>query len=218
MPARRLAAALVLAIAILAAPPAQARWTDRVAVTKAFTAFVAALAARDAEAGLALLSRATPAEWEALQALALRGGRDSVAALAPGRRLVVFAMRHHEPEFVRGEAPAREQIAAAFRAGLADRRTIERLEAGDVVVDGAAASARVYVSGLPSPVRAGFVREGDGWKLDLAATLDHAGRFVARSAAQARASEDAILAGLLLATSNQRPTTRIWEPLAADPR
>lgn len=213
----RLPVVFAVALAVLASPARGGR-SDRAAVTETFAAFVRALAARDADAGLRLVSAASVLEWERLRRLALRAPRREVEALPPGHRLAVFALRHGAPSFIRGDASAREQLAAALRAGLAEPKLAELLDIGDVVVRAPRASARVYVSGLPSPLRAGFVREGEAWKLDLPSTLEHAGRFVARSAAEAGTSDDAIIAGLLLFASKERPTARVYEPLEAPAR
>jgi hypothetical protein len=130
-----------------------------------------------------------------------------------GRRLVVFALRHREPAFLARDGDPRELAAHAIRAGLADREGLARIELGDVVVRDGRASGVLYAAGIPSGFRAGFVREEERWKLDLPLTLDAVGRMVARSAAAADSSEDAVIAGLLYLASGERPTTRIWRPL-----
>ena len=58
------------------------------------------------------------------------------------------------------------------------------------------------------------MREDGVWKLDLPATIDAAGRVVTRAAKASEASEDSIIAGLLLVSSGARPSAQIWEPLA----
>ena len=61
-----------------------------------------------------------------------------------------------------------------------------------------------------------IVREDGAWKLDLGATIDAAGRVVTRAAKAADASEDSVIAGILMVSSGARPTARIWEPMARD--
>ena len=81
-------------------------------------------------------------------------------------------------------------------------------------MQGDRASGQLFASGLPSGFRAGFVREDGVWKIDLPATIDAAGRVVTRAAKASEASEDSIIAGLLLVSSGARPTAQIWQPLA----
>lgn len=210
---RRFAIAVALATTLLPAV-APARPSDRALVQATFREFVAALGDRDAAAGVASLSKASIAEWQRDRALALEGAKSEVAALPPGRRLAVLALRHHAPRFLAKEGSPDELAGHAIRAGMADRAELARIELGDVVVKGERASGQLFASGLPSGFRAGFVREDGRWRLDLPMTLDSAGRVVTRAAAASDSSENAVIAGLLFATSGTRPTSRIWTPLA----
>lgn len=206
-------AALLAAVALLAAPVHAAGPSDRKQVHTAFRGFVRAVGARDGAAGTALLSRASFGEWQRCREAAFTGTRDEVAALSPGRRLLVFAMRHHRPAFLERTGTPRELGAHAIESGLADEESLARVELADVVVKGDRAVGSLIVAGLPSSFRAGFVREGGGWKLDLPATLDSASRVITHAAEASGGTEDSVIAGLIYASSGVRPTTRIWEPL-----
>jgi hypothetical protein len=204
---------LSLVLALLETP-AQARPSDAAQVRQSFARFAAALAARDADAGQRELSMASFAEWERDREFALHGTRAEVAAQPPGRRLVVMALRHHEPRFLSRDGSPRELVGYALGSGLADRKSLAMIELGDVVVKGDRAGGQLFASGLPSGFRAGFVLEDGAWKLDLPTTIDAAGRVVTRAAKSADASEDSVIAGLLMVSSGARPTARIWQPLA----
>ena len=203
---------LSLVLSILETP-AQAGPSDTAQVRQTFVRFAAALAARDADAGQRELSMASFAEWERDRELALHGPRAEVAAQPAGRRLVVLALRHHAPKFLSREGSPRELVANALGSGIADRESLAMIELGDLAVQGDRASGQLFASGLPSGFRAGFVREDGAWKLDLPTTIDAAGRVVTRAAKSAEASEDSVIAGLLMVSSGARPTARIWEPL-----
>ncbi|RIL04705.1 MAG: hypothetical protein DCC71_13175 [Proteobacteria bacterium] len=205
--------AIAAAIVSLHAP-AGAAASDRAQVHAAFRGFLRALAQRDADAGASLLSAASLPEWQRNRALALHAQREEVAAEPPGRRLVVFALRHYEPKFLAKDGSPRELVGHGIRAGVADRDGLARVELADVVVRGDRASGNLLASGLPSTFRADFVRERGAWKLDLPATIGSAGRTVSRAAAASGAEEDDVIAGLLLLASGERPTARIWQPLA----
>ena len=127
-----------------------------------------------------------------------------------------MALRHHAPRFLRREGSPRELAGYARGAGMADRDSLAAVELGDVVVKGERAGGQLFASGLPSGFRADFVREDGAWKLDLGATHEAAGRVVTRAAKAADASEDSVIAGLLMLSSGERPTSRIWEPMARD--
>lgn len=193
--------------------PAQARPSDATQVRQTFVRLIASLGARDADAGQRELSMASFAEWERDRELALHGTRAEVAAQPPGRRLVVMALRHHEPKFLSRDGSSRELVGYALGSGIADRNSLAMIELGDVAVTGEKAAGQLFASGLPSGFRAGFVREDGAWKLDLPTTIDAAGRVVTRAAKSAEASEDSVIAGLLMVSSGARPTARIWEPL-----
>jgi hypothetical protein len=216
-PAVKICSALVLACAVaFSQSPASAAPSDSAQVRATFASLAKAIAARDAEAGTRLLSAESLVEWQRDRDLALHGSRDTVAAQSPGRRLVVFALRHHAPKFLARDGSPSELASYAIEAGLADRKSIAAIELGDVVVKGDRASGQLFASGWPSGFRAAFVREDGVWKLDLPATIDAAGRVVTRAATASDASEDSIIAGLLLVSSGARPTAQIWTPLAKD--
>jgi len=206
---------LSLVLALLETP-AQARPSDAAQVRQSFARLAAALAARDADAGLHVLSIASLLEWQRDRELALHGARAEVAAQSPGRRLVVMALRHHAPKFLSRDGSPRELVGYALGAGMASRDLLAMIELGDVAVKGERAGGQLFASGLPSGFRADFVREDGAWKLDLGASIDAAGRVVTRAAKAADASEDSVIAGLLMVSSGERPTTRIWQPLARD--
>jgi len=209
----RVRRAAVLAIAlVLLAPPARAA-SERVRVADAFRAFLRALADRDADAGVAVLSQASLVEWQRDRALALDAPRADVEALPPGRRLAVLALRHHEPRFLAQDGTPEALARRAIHAGLVDRDGVAQIELRDVVVQGDRASGQLFAAGLPSGFRAGFVREDDRWRVDLPATLDSAGRVVVQAAKASDSSENAVIAGLLYASSGTRPTLEIWKPL-----
>jgi hypothetical protein len=204
---------LSFAVALLQGQ-AHAAPSDATQVRATFANLAKALTARDGAAGTRLLSAESLAEWRHDRDLALHGSRDTIAAQSPGRRLVVFALRHHAPKFLARDGSPTELASHAIDAGLADRKSIAAIELGDVVVKGDRASGQLFASGLPSGFRAAFAREDGVWKLDLPATIDAAGRVVARAATAPDASEDSIIAGLLLVSSGARPTAQIWMPLA----
>jgi hypothetical protein len=210
---KHFALALSLLVALLQVP-AQAAPSDSAQIKKNFAQFLTALAARDAAASSSAVSSASSGEWQRDRALALRGTRDEVAAQSPGRRLVIFGLRHHAPTFLSREGSPQELLRNALGSGLTDPKTLAMIELGDVAVQGDRASGQLFASGLPSGFRAGFVREDGVWKLDLGATIEAAGRVVTKAAKASDATEDSVIAGLLMVTSGQRPTSQIWQPLA----
>lgn len=205
---------IALSIALASIPlVASARPSDRAQVQATFQEFVRALGDRDADAGVAVLSAASLDEWRRTRGLALDGKRSEVEALPAGRRFAVLALRHHAPPFLAKDGSSDELARHAIAAGLADREGLSRIEFGDVVVQKARASGQLFALGLPTGFRAGFVRERGRWRIDLPATLDSAGRVVTQAAKASDSPENAVIAGLLFATSGERPTAEIWKPI-----
>jgi hypothetical protein len=210
----RIASILAVALGVLLShAPAGAKQSSRAQVQTAFRGFLRALADRDADAGVALLSAASLVEWQRDRQLALTAPRAEVEALPPGRRLVVLALRHHAPDFLARDGSPRELASHAIRAGMVDREGAARVELADVVLREERAAGDILAGGFPSTFRAVFVHEAGAWKLDLPATLEAAGRVITRAAAASDASEDSVIAGLLTLSSGRRPTTKIWQPL-----
>ena len=97
---------------------------------------------------------------------------------------------------------------------MADRDSLAAIELADVVVNGDRAGGQLFASGLPSGFRADFVREDGAWKLDLGSTLEAAGRVVTRAAKASDASEDSVIAGLLMlarASARRRASGSRWQ-------
>jgi hypothetical protein len=205
-----IALALLAPLAVAAARPADE-------VRRSYASLARALVARDADATLALVSDASIAEWARLRELALRGSLGEVEALAPGPRLAVLALRHQAPVWLLRDGPPRELVANAVRSGLADRRAVEQLELADVaVLAPTRALGQLYATGLPSGLRAGFVRETGAWKLDLPVTLAGVGRIVSQVSATTGASESAVIVNLLSAATGEPVGGSVWKPLLAN--
>lgn len=209
--------ALAIGLLVLLAPLAVAAARPAEQVRSSYDALARALVARDADATLALVSEASITEWARLRALALRGSLTEVEALAPGPRLAVLALRHQAPVWLLRDGPPRELAAHAVRAGLADRRTAAQVSLADVaVLAPTRALGQLYASGLPSGLRAGFVREAGAWKLDLPTTLEGVGRVVSQVARTTGASESAVIVNLLAAASGEPVGGGVWKPLLAE--
>jgi hypothetical protein len=194
--------------------PLRAAASEERAVHDAFTSLVAALAARDGDATWTHVSDATWVEWGRDCAVALHGNVDAVQSLAPGPRLLVLALRHGAPAWARTSGTPRELADRAVHAGLVDGRRAHAVELGDVAVQGGRASGVLFVSGLPSPFRAVFVREEAAWKLDLPGTLEVAGRVLSRAARSNGTDESAVIVNLLAAVSGRPVGVEAWRPLA----
>jgi hypothetical protein len=207
----------VFALALATAASCAAGPRDAIEVRRCYAAFARAVAERDGEAGAALLSEASLREWERDRRVALHGSVDEVEALPPGPRLLVLALRHQAPVFLlRGGTP-RELAVHALASGLVDRGALAGIELGDVaLLARGRASALVLAAGLPSGVRAGFVRERGGWRLDLPSSLDSAGRVVRRTAQATGASESAVIVRLIAALSGEAVGGAVWQPLVGD--
>ena len=209
---KRLGAALV--VALLAAAPALATLSDAASIHRSFDALKRALAARDGDAAVALLSTASLAEWAQDRELVLHGSRAAVEALPPGRRLAVLALRHAQPVFLLRDGAPSELASAAVRGGLVDRTALEAIELGDVARLAAdRASGLVLAAGLPSGFRAGFVREHAAWRLDLPSSLAAAGHVVSQTAQATGLGETAVILNLIGAASGEPTSEAIWQPL-----
>jgi hypothetical protein len=125
----------------------------------------------------------------------------------------VLALRQQAPPFLRAGGTQQELLVRAVRSGLLDRDAAGLAEMGDVALQGERASGLLVVAGLPSGFRAGFVREGGAWRLDLGTSLDGAGRVVSGIARANGVGESAVIVNLLAAASGRRVGGEVWKPL-----
>lgn len=183
-------------------------------IRRAYEALEQAIVLRDANVALTRVSAASLDEWARLRQLALRGSRDEVEALAPGPRLAVLGIRHVAPIWLLRDGTPRDLASHAVRAGLADRRAVDRIDLADVaVLDRRRALGQIYAAGFPSGLRIGFVREQEHWRLDLESTLAGVGRIVSQVARSTGLSESRVILNLLEAVTGEAATNSVWRPL-----
>jgi hypothetical protein len=186
-------------------------------IRRAYEALEQAIVVRNADAALTRVSAASLDEWARLRQLALRGSRDEVEALAPGPRLAVLGIRHVAPIWLLRDGTPRDLASHAVRAGLADRRAVDRLDLADVaVLDRHRALGQLYAAGFPSGLRVGFVREQERWRLDLEATLVGVGRIVSQAARSTGLPESRVILNLLEAVTGEAATDSVWRPFAPE--
>lgn len=186
-------------------------------IRRAYEALEQAIVVRNADAALTRVSAASLDEWARLRQLALRGSRDEVEALAPGRRLAVLGIRHVAPIWLLRDGTPHDLASHAVRAGLADRRAVDRLDLADVaVLDHRRALGQLYAAGFPSGLRVGFVREQDHWRLDLETTLVGVGEIVSQAARSTGLPESRVILNLLEAMTGEATTDSVWRPLAPE--
>jgi len=174
--------ASLLAVLLLAGTTACSRLgqtDDQAQVTRAFQSWKQAMISRQTSQAMAYI----PGHVDAyLQALNSNPGATTSAPAAsappsasPGVDLLVrTALEKKVPADLRSNL-----TLAALMQRITDRRLlnphdVENIALGRVSVNGTRASAEIYYQGTLTALRLPFIKEADGWKIDLLSLLPYA--------------------------------------------
>jgi hypothetical protein len=187
------------------------------AVQAVYDAYRAALRARDGAAGARLVAAPTLEYYADMQWLALYGSAEAVRAQPPIDRLTVLTMRHRvEPERLRGMT-ARQLLEVAVSEGWAGTGSPAAEKSGDVRVDSSVATMKVTVSGTTRSSETSFLRQEDGWRLDLLPQVLLLGWALELAAKRTGVAEDDFLLSTLTRSTGRAPSEQIWNPLFPRP-
>ncbi|WP_207455333.1 hypothetical protein [Azospirillum sp. SYSU D00513] len=195
-----LALAAVPALAPLTASPAlaapEAPSPEERQVTATFETARKALAAKRGSAVVPLLSEASVAKLEKVQAAA-RNPATRIDGLDPGEKFAVMGLRRYVSPAELRRMTLGDLADHAMKNGWLGPNAIARSALGPVRVRGDRASAILLVDNRPAMVPADFVREGGVWRIDLTNVFSYGGQMLQGFAAMSGKTEEAFITGLL---------------------
>jgi hypothetical protein len=94
---------------------------------------------------------------------------------SPGVDLLLrTALQKKVPADLRAKLTLSALVKRITERNLFNPRDVHQIDLGHVSVEGSHASAEVYYQGTLTALRLPFVKEGDGWKIDVMALLPYA--------------------------------------------
>lgn len=185
---------------------------DEKQIRSGFAAYRQALLDKSGARAVPHLDRGTIAYYDRLRSLALTAPESDVRALPLLDRLGVLRLRHTYPPTSLRSASGTDLLVLAVNEGFIGKESVEKAELGRIEVSGSEAKAQVTSSGQPTTASLRFVRESEGWRLDLMPLMAEGSRALEAQARRAGAPEDDVLLMVLERLSGRRPDASIWQP------
>ena len=205
-------------VALAALPLAAAADEDHDLIRQAFHTYKAAVLTADGERAASVVSQRTVAYYGKMQRVALCESAAAVRARPFVDRMLVVNFRHTAPAETLIEMSDADAFVFAIDHGWIGKESVMDTELGDISLS---SKKRARGEMLRFSERAGsfpFIREADGWKINLVATLRASGRGIERAAKRSDLEEilggqEKLLFDMTEALSGSRPSEQIWEPV-----
>jgi hypothetical protein len=150
---------------------------EQIQVTRTFDSWKAALIANRTDQAMAYIPRHVD---DYLKVLNSDGANSRPAASAspsssPGVDLLLrTALEKKVPADLRAKLTLGALVQRITQRHLFNSREVRQIDLGPVSVEGDRASAAVYYQGTLTALRLPFIKEDDGWKIDVMALLPYA--------------------------------------------
>lgn len=184
---------------------------DIEAISAAFEEYRQALLAGNGAAVSDLVSPSTVDYYAELVRLAAAAGPDELAGKSLVDRFAVARLRVDLPthELAAMDGPA--MLAYGVDQGYIDPSSVAHNELGDIRIDGDRGYAQLVAQSQPTDVDFEFVRVGDDWKFDLAATMPIANATFAELAREEGLTEDEFVFEMIEILSGERVDASIYD-------
>ena len=184
--------------------------TDDQEIRENFDSYRNALLAGDGTAAFGALSGSSVDFYVEMRDLALTAPRKELEKRSLIDRLHSLTLRYVlAPQRLEGMTPT-EIVAYAVDAGLIGQGTLQLQELEEITVDGDVAEATVTSDGNQSEFTYEFVRDEDGWKINLLVILDAANERFVDLVAKEGITETAFIFDTIEVITGQRPTNVLW--------
>ncbi|MBI1208688.1 MAG: hypothetical protein GC191_15560 [Azospirillum sp.] len=166
-------------------------------VRDAFAAARGALVQGDGAAALGWLSSGTRARLDAIRGAATARGEPALGGRGPIDKIAILGLRRFVPAPVLHGLDGAALLHRVVAEGWLPRAKVEGSALGPVAIQGERAAAVVLVDGKPSLLRAEFVQEDGGWRIDLTRLAAMGDGLLRLFASSKHRSEDDYIAELL---------------------
>ncbi len=195
--------------------PSEPESPDLVAIRACFAAYKAALVSRDGAAAVEQVSTSTLEYYGQMRELALYAKQAELQQRSLTDQYMVLALRHRVGLTDLQSMTAKDVVRLAIEEGWTGDSEVTTLELGTVTVAGDRAKANLKMLGEPenSEFAFAFVKEPDGWKLDITKLLFAAEAFLQDWLMTDDTPPAEGLITLLEVVSERQVSPDIWLPL-----
>jgi hypothetical protein len=209
----RIIATIGLAL-LAAAAPSAAHADDAEAIRQVFSTYKDAIISGDAEIVASATSQGTIDYFAEMQRSALCSSPEETKEQPLVNRMLIVYYRHNVPHATLLEMSGREPFVYAAGHGWIVKESVEDVQLGSVKVrKKTRASAAQLRYGEPAG-RIAFVKDPEGWRVDLARTMKATSRPMKLTAKRLEVPEEELVFGMNESLSGTRPSDQVWEPIA----
>ncbi len=178
----------------------------------AFEAYRSAILEGRGDEAAGLLSRSTYDYYDGARRLALTGDEQAVKARILVDQMQVLLLRLRAPLDVLDSSTPPQLIAYAVEQGWIGKESVESIQAGQVRVQGDAATVTAIIGGQDMGPAFRFSREGS-WRLDLVPTVQAVNAAIQAAAKESGLSDEAFMVALMSRVVGRELGSEMWQPL-----
>jgi hypothetical protein len=183
---------------------------DIEAIRATFEEYRRHLIARNGAAVWDVVSPSTVDYYNELARLVATAGQDELASRPLVDRFTVARFRVDLPADQLAAMDGRAVLAHGVDQGYVDQSSVADARLGDVRIAGDRGFAPLAAGPQPSDVDFEFVRVGEDWKFDLAATMPHANAAFSEMARESGLTEDEFVFEMIEILSGERVDASIY--------
>lgn len=187
--------------------------SEQTAVREAFAAYKSAALKDDGDTAVKQLSRGTIDWYGDMLKLALYGDADKVRSQSPFCQIMILRMRSQIPRDKLQEMAGKDVAVYAINNGWLNKDTVEKLDVGEISIDGGSATAPMMSGNAKAGVEHRFVNEAGSWRLDLLHNSKIVDAALSAMAGQQGMTQEQLVLVVLASTTGKTPDATIWNPL-----
>jgi hypothetical protein len=192
--------------------PAQDDSTSVESVTASFTAYAAAVNAKDGDRSADLMSSSSQAYYDHLRDLAVDADQKALAKEGLIDQITVLSMRSTLSAQVLRTADARSLVSTAVTQNLISQNSAAPQGLQQVQIKGTRATAQLVVgAGTQYPVS--FVYEKDRWRFDVTSLLAPAESAIQQAATTQKLSDRALVDQVMITRVGAAKAKTLWTPI-----
>jgi hypothetical protein len=188
--------------------------SDLACVQEAFDGYKKAILANDGAGAVKWVSQSTLDQYQKYVDLAKHAKQEELKSLSLIDKLVVFRIKLRIPDDQWKDLTGKKVFVYAVEHDWIGKQGVRVTRIRDIDASGSEGSAQVVIREMKTPFRYRFVKEDDGWKFDLASSMDVLNQAFKSQLKQLGGglTEEQLLFRMIESTRGKNYTKDVWEP------